>query len=90
MVETLTSHEASVLWLIPAIPLAVATLNLFLGKRLGRWAGRARDGGRHRVVQRRPIGSGAQSTRPGCRGRFAQRCLPDFRTGAQRQFIACS
>ncbi|MFI5056257.1 MAG: NADH-quinone oxidoreductase subunit L, partial [Actinomycetota bacterium] len=39
MVETLTSHEASVLWLIPAIPLAVATLNLFVGKRLGRWAG---------------------------------------------------
>ncbi len=28
-----------VLWLIPAIPLAVAMLNLFVGKRLGRWAG---------------------------------------------------
>ena len=40
VVETLTPHAASALWLIPAIPLAaVATLNLFFGKRLGRWAG---------------------------------------------------
>ena len=39
MVETLTSHEAGMLWLIPALPLAVAVLNLLVGKRLGRWAG---------------------------------------------------
>ena len=29
----------SLLWLIPAVPLAVAFLNLFVGGRLGRWAG---------------------------------------------------
>src|SRR6266513_1432005 len=27
------------LWLIPALPLATATINLFWGRRLGRWAG---------------------------------------------------
>jgi NADH-quinone oxidoreductase subunit L len=39
VVGELTPHAASSLWLIPAIPLAVATLNLFVGRRLGRWAG---------------------------------------------------
>ncbi|MEP6758428.1 MAG: NADH-quinone oxidoreductase subunit L [Actinomycetota bacterium] len=39
MVETLTSHDASVLWVIPTLPLAISMLNLFVGKRLGRWAG---------------------------------------------------
>jgi NADH-quinone oxidoreductase subunit L len=39
VVGDLTSHGAATLWLIPAIPLAVAMLNLFLGARLGRWAG---------------------------------------------------
>ncbi len=29
----------NLLWLIPALPLAVAFVNLFVGKRLGRWAG---------------------------------------------------
>ena len=27
------------LWLIPAVPLAVAFVNLFVGRRLGRWSG---------------------------------------------------
>jgi NADH-quinone oxidoreductase subunit L len=35
----MTPHGATLLWLIPAIPLAVAMLNLFVGERLGRWAG---------------------------------------------------
>jgi NADH-quinone oxidoreductase subunit L len=39
VVGELTSHGAATLWLIPAIPLAVAMFNLFLGARLGRWAG---------------------------------------------------
>ena len=39
MVGDLTAHGATLLWLIPAIPLAVAMLNLFVGARLGRWAG---------------------------------------------------
>ncbi|HEX3299439.1 MAG TPA: NADH-quinone oxidoreductase subunit L [Actinomycetota bacterium] len=32
-------HVASTLWLIPALPLAGAAINLFFGDRLGRWAG---------------------------------------------------
>ena len=39
MVADVAPHTAGVLWLIPAIPLAVAMLNLFVGQRLGRWAG---------------------------------------------------
>jgi NADH-quinone oxidoreductase subunit L len=39
VVGDLTSHGATTLWLIPAIPLAAAMCNLFLGARLGRWAG---------------------------------------------------
>ena len=40
MVETLdVARRPSMLWLIPALPLAVAALNLFVGTRLGRWAG---------------------------------------------------
>jgi NADH-quinone oxidoreductase subunit L len=29
----------NVLWVVPALPLAAAVVNLFLGRRLGRWAG---------------------------------------------------
>jgi len=32
-------HTAGALWVIPALPLAVSLLNLFAGKRLGRWSG---------------------------------------------------
>jgi NADH-quinone oxidoreductase subunit L len=39
VVENLTPHGATLLWVIPALPLAAAMLNLFLGARLGRWAG---------------------------------------------------
>jgi NADH-quinone oxidoreductase subunit L len=39
VVESLTPHAAGLLWLIPAIPLAASLVNLFLGERLGRWAG---------------------------------------------------
>ena len=35
----LVPHVSSTLWLIPALPLAGAAINLFLGERLGRWAG---------------------------------------------------
>jgi NADH-quinone oxidoreductase subunit L len=31
--------DRSLLWIVPAIPLVAAAINLFLGKRLGRWAG---------------------------------------------------
>jgi NADH-quinone oxidoreductase subunit L len=33
------THTVGILWLIPAIPLAMSAVNLFLGRRLGRWAG---------------------------------------------------
>jgi NADH-quinone oxidoreductase subunit L len=33
------SAREQFVWLIPAIPLAAAALNLFVGRRLGRWAG---------------------------------------------------
>src|SRR5258706_2054863 len=36
---TSTSSEFGYLWLIPALPLAGAAVNLFIGKRLGRFAG---------------------------------------------------
>ena len=29
----------SLLWLIPLVPLAAAAVNLFVGRRLGRWSG---------------------------------------------------
>ena len=29
----------TILWLVPLVPLAIAVLNLFVGRRLGRWAG---------------------------------------------------
>jgi len=32
-------HTAGALWVIPALPLAVSVVNLFVGKRLGRWSG---------------------------------------------------
>ncbi len=35
----LVPHVSSTLWLIPALPLAGAAIKLFLGERLGRWAG---------------------------------------------------
>ena len=36
---TSATGAMQLLWLIPAIPLAVAAVNLFVGRRLGRWAG---------------------------------------------------
>jgi NADH-quinone oxidoreductase subunit L len=39
MVGALVPHTAGSLWLIPALPLAGATINLFAGNRLGKWAG---------------------------------------------------
>ena len=39
MVGALVPHVASTLWLIPALPLAGAAINLFVGNRLGKWAG---------------------------------------------------
>ena len=39
MVGALVPHVAGSLWLIPALPLAGATINVFLGNRLGKWAG---------------------------------------------------
>jgi NADH-quinone oxidoreductase subunit L len=39
MVGALVPHVAGSLWLIPALPLAGATINLFVGHRLGKWAG---------------------------------------------------
>ncbi len=39
MVTELVPHASSTLWLIPALPLLGATVNLFVGKRLGRWSG---------------------------------------------------
>ena len=35
----MVTHSAGTLWLIPALPLAVSAVNLFAGKRLGRWSG---------------------------------------------------
>ena len=35
----MVSHPNGALWLIPALPLATAVVNLFWGRRLGRWAG---------------------------------------------------
>src|SRR5512132_3085978 len=35
----MVSHPDGALWLIPALPLATAVVNLFWGRRLGRWAG---------------------------------------------------
>ena len=35
----MVSHPNGALWLIPAFPLATAVVNLFWGRRLGRWAG---------------------------------------------------
>src|SRR2546427_5071512 len=35
----MVSHPNAALWLIPALPLATAAINLFWGRRLGRWAG---------------------------------------------------
>ena len=35
----MVSHTKSALWVIPALPLAAAVINLFVGRRLGRWAG---------------------------------------------------
>ncbi len=35
----LVPHVSSTLWLIPALPLIGAVVNLFLGNRLGKWAG---------------------------------------------------
>ncbi|HEX9299640.1 MAG TPA: NADH-quinone oxidoreductase subunit L [Actinomycetota bacterium] len=35
----MVSHTNSALWVIPALPLATAVINLFVGRRLGRWAG---------------------------------------------------
>jgi len=39
VVGALVPHVAGTLWLIPALPLAGATITLFFGNRLGRWAG---------------------------------------------------
>ena len=39
MLGTVFPPQISVIWLIPAIPLAFAAVNLFAGKRLGRGAG---------------------------------------------------
>ena len=39
MVGALVPHAAATLWLIPALPLLGAAINLFAGNRLGRWAG---------------------------------------------------
>jgi NADH-quinone oxidoreductase subunit L len=39
MVGALVPHVAGSLWLIPALPLAGATINVFVGNRLGKWAG---------------------------------------------------
>jgi len=39
MVGALVPHVAGSLWLIPALPLAGATITLFAGNRLGKWAG---------------------------------------------------
>jgi NADH-quinone oxidoreductase subunit L len=33
------THTVGVLWVIPAVPLAVSVINLFVGRRLGRWSG---------------------------------------------------
>jgi NADH-quinone oxidoreductase subunit L len=33
------THTVGILWVIPAIPLAMSAVNLLLGRRLGRWAG---------------------------------------------------
>ena len=35
----MVAHTAGALWLIPAVPLATSVVNLFVGKRLGRWSG---------------------------------------------------
>ena len=35
----MVGHTAGALWVIPALPLAVSVVNLFVGKRLGRWSG---------------------------------------------------
>ncbi|MDP9184695.1 MAG: NADH-quinone oxidoreductase subunit L, partial [Actinomycetota bacterium] len=35
----MVAHPVGILWVIPALPLAVAALNLFAGRRLGRWSG---------------------------------------------------
>src|SRR6266480_2970918 len=35
----MVSHTNSALWVIPALPLATAVIHLFVGRRLGRWAG---------------------------------------------------
>jgi NADH-quinone oxidoreductase subunit L len=39
VVGALVPHTVSTLWLIPALPLAGAAINLFFGNRLGKWAG---------------------------------------------------
>jgi NADH-quinone oxidoreductase subunit L len=39
VVGELTPHTVGTLWVIPALPLAVSMLNLFVGRRLGRWSG---------------------------------------------------
>jgi len=39
VVGALVPHAVSTLWLIPALPLAGAAINLFFGNRLGKWAG---------------------------------------------------
>jgi NADH-quinone oxidoreductase subunit L len=36
----MVSQPNGALWMIPALPLATAAINLFWGRRLGRWAGR--------------------------------------------------
>ena len=35
----LTPHAVGTLWLIPALPLAGATIAIFFGNRLGKWGG---------------------------------------------------
>src|SRR5262249_39656442 len=39
VVGALAPHAVGTLWLIPALPLAGAAVNLVVGNRLGRWAG---------------------------------------------------
>jgi NADH-quinone oxidoreductase subunit L len=39
VVGALVPHTVGTLWLIPALPLAGAAINLFFGNRLGKWAG---------------------------------------------------
>ena len=83
------------LWLIPAIPLAVATLNLFLGKRLGRWAGVLATRRRGRVL--RDLGGGRdRPARPPAGERLDLQHLFDwisvggFRVGADLRLDALS